>query len=289
MTPTPLFDRAAIARRLARRPGAAPDFVTAMVLDDLGERLMATRHRFARAALIGPDPRGFPAQGLSGGGPIAFSRFSTLLPVEGLPLVPAEPLSLPETGYDLIVSLFDLQIVDDVPGFLSRARAHLAPDGLLLAAAVGGESLKELRAAFIAAESAAFDGAFARVAPMIAFDQAAGLLQRAGLALPVADIETHRVRYADPLALMREIKALGAANPLAERPRRPMTRALLASALEHYADLAGDPDGRVGATLEFLWFSGWAPHESQPRPLRPGSATISMGEAIAKARGPAAS
>lgn len=285
MTEATLFDRTEIARRLARRRGETPDFVTAMALDDLGERLMATRHRFARAAMIGPDPRGFPTQGMSGGGPIVFSRLSTLLPVEGVTLVPTDPLTLPETGYDLIVSIFDLQIAEDVPGFLARARAHLAPDGLLLAVAIGGESLKELRAAFISADSGVLGGAFARVAPMIAFDQAAGLLQRAGLALPVADIETHRVRYADPLALMREIKALGAANPLRERPRRPMSRALLGLALDHYADLAGDPDGRVGATLEFLWFSGWAPHESQPRPLRPGSATISLASAIAQARG----
>ncbi|SFZ85788.1 hypothetical protein SAMN02983003_2958 [Devosia enhydra] len=285
MTEAGLFDRTAIARRLSRRDADGPDFVTAMVLDDLGERLMATRHVFSRAAIIGPDPRFFPTRGLSGGGPIAFERMSTLVPVEGVPLLPTEPLTLPETGYDLIVSLFDLQIAEDVPGFLARARAHLAPDGLLLAAALGGESLKELRAAFIAAESAAFDGAFARVAPMIAFDQAAGLLQRAGLALPVADIETHRVRYADPLALMREVKALGAANPLRERPRRPMTRSLLAEALARYADLAGDADGRVGATLEIIWFSGWAPHESQPKPLRPGSATISFKDALSRARG----
>jgi SAM-dependent methyltransferase len=282
MTMPRVFDRHRIAERLAQRPDEGRDFITSLVLEDLAERLLATRHAFARAIIIGPDPRPFPRTGISGGGPIAFAHASTLLEVPGVPLVPTDPLALPEDGYDLIVSLFDLQIIDDVPGFLARIRAQLAPDGLFLGAAVGGDSLRELRAAFLAAEAETSGGASARIAPMIPFEAVPGLLQRAGLALPVADLESHTVRYGDPLALMRELKGLGAANPLADRPSRPMTRQLLATALQRYGEIAADPDGRVRASLDIIWLSGWAPHESQPKPLRPGSATVSLATILGK-------
>src|SRR5690606_17306747 len=116
----------------------------------------------------------------------------------------------------------------------------------------------------------------ARVAPMAQIRDAGGLLQRAGFALPVADLETHRVRYATPFALMAELKALGASNPLADRPRRPMTRTLLSAAAQAYSERDSDPDGRIRATLEIIWLAGWVPHESQQKPLKPGSATVSM-------------
>jgi SAM-dependent methyltransferase len=220
MPQPPLFDRALIARRLERRPSPRQDFVTALVVEDLMERLSLVRRRFVRAALVAPDPLALPAGAETAEGPFAFERVSTLLPAPGLPLVDPEALALPRTGYDLIVSLFDLHIVEDVPGFLSRLRAHLAPDGLLLAAAPGGETLAELRRAAFAADSALLGGAYGRVAPFIARGAAGGLLQRAGLALPVADVETHVVRYKSPFALLAELKALGATSPLFDRPRR---------------------------------------------------------------------
>src|SRR5690606_7160240 len=164
---------------------------------------------------------------------------------------------LPEGEQDLIVSLLHLQAVNDVPGHLARLKRLLKPDGLLLAAFIGGESLSELREAFLAADLQVSGGASARVAPMAQVRDAGALLQRAGFALPVADVETHRVRYATPFALMAEIKALGASNPLTDRPRRFTTRTLLAAAAQTYATRDADPDGRVRATLEIIWLAGW--------------------------------
>lgn len=271
-----VFDRALVARHLARRPRGHDDFVTRLVLADLDERLGAVTRSLEQAVIISPDPRVLPTSGRSANGPFGFERASTVVEAPGIPLVDPEALDLPRRGYDLIVSLFDLDVVDDVPGFLARARAHLRGDGLFIAAAIGGESLTELREAFLLADAEVNGGAYLRVAPFIPLSEAAGLLQRAGLALPVSDVETHVVRYATPLALMRELKSLGASNPLAERPGKFATPRLLQAASAEYERLAGDPDGRVRATLEIVWMSGWAPHESQQKPLKPGSAEISL-------------
>jgi hypothetical protein len=277
-----IFDRPLVARHLARRPAGHDDFVTRLVLADLAERLATVTRRFEQALIMAPDPAMLPTAGASATDPIGFERVGTVLPGPGAPLVDLDPLVLPRRGYDLIVSLFDLDVVDDVPGFLARARAHLRGDGLFLAAAIGGDSLTELREALFGADAEVNGGAYPRVAPFIPLNEAAGLLQRAGLALPVSDVETHTVRYGSPLALMRELKALGASNPLLDRPRRPATRRLLAAASSAYERLAADPDGRVRATLEIVWMSGWAPHESQQKPLKPGSAEISLTKVLGR-------
>lgn len=271
-----VFDRPLIARHLARRPAGHDDFVTRLVLADLEERLGTVTRDFGQALIMAPDARVLPAQGRSANGLFAYERASTVLPTDGVPLVDPEILDLPKRGYDLIVSIFDLDVVDDVPGFLARARGHLRGDGLFLAAAIGGDSLTELREAFLAADAEISGGAFLRVAPFIPLNEAAGLLQRAGLALPVSDVETHTVRYESPLSLMRELKALGASNPLADRPHKLATLSLIRAASAAYERLAGDSDGRIRATLEIVWMSGWAPHESQQKPLKPGSAEISL-------------
>lgn len=266
-----IFDRALIARHLERRPANRDDFVTRLVLDDLAARLATIKRRFGRALILAPDPSVLPDEGASGEGPIGWERHGTVLGA-----IDAERLALPGDGYDLIVSVLDLQVVNDVPGFLARARRHLAPDGLFMAATLGGSTLTELRESFLAADAEWSGGVYARVAPFIPLGDAGPLLQRAGYALPVTDIETHTVRYADPLALMRELKALGASNPLADRPARMMTRRTLTAAALAYQRGHADPDGRVRATLEIVWMSGWAPHESQQKPLKPGSAQISL-------------
>lgn len=277
-----VFDRDLIAARLRRRPGGLRDFVTALVLDDLEDRLLTVTRDFASALIMGPDAAPLPERGETRNGPFAYERVSTLLDSDGIPLADPEQLSLPRTDYDLIVSILDLQVINDVPGFLVRARAHLAPDGLFLAAALGGSTLSELRQAFLAADAAILGGAVARVAPFIEVRDGGGLLQRAGFALPVADVETHIVRYAGPLALMAELKQLGASNPLADRPERMATRSLIGAASEFYAERASDPDGRVRATLEIVWISGWVPHESQQKPLERGSAQVSLKDVLGK-------
>lgn len=271
-----VFDRDAIAQRLRRRPQRVDDFVTALVLADLRERLGAVTRTFKQAAILSPDAGRMPMVARSAEAGIVFERISTVVAQGDVPLVDPEMLDLPRRGYDLIVSIFDLQVVNDVPGFLARARMHLREDGLFLAAAIGGDSLTELRQALLEADEALSGGAFARVAPFIPLREGGGLLQRAGLALPVADVETHTVRYQQPLSLMQDIKAMGAANPLADRPGKMATRGLLLKAAEAYQRIAGQPDGRVSATLEIIWLSGWAPHESQQQPLKPGSAEISL-------------
>jgi SAM-dependent methyltransferase len=279
MQPPKTFDRELIAGRLRRRKPEAEDFVTRLVLDDLEDRLTVVTRSFRQAAILSPDASRMPERGNTRDGSFPFERYSTT----GEGGLDPERLTLPKTGYDLIVSVFDLQVVNDVVGFLARARQHLAPDGLFIAAAIGGDSLQELRHAFLAAEAALSGGAFARVAPFIPLADAGGLLQRAGLALPVTDIETHTVRYANPIALMQEIRALGASNPLAERPGRMMTPGLLAAAAAAYAEQFSDPDGRIRATLEIIWMSGWAPDESQQKPLKPGSAQVSLKDVLGRA------
>jgi hypothetical protein len=280
--PPKIFDRPLIARRLARRALEAGDFVTDLVLYDLQERLLTVTRTFEQALIMAPDAVSLPQRGETRNAIFDFERVSTLLPMDGAPLVDPENLVLPRRGYDLIVSVLDLQTINDVPGFLARLRMHLAPDGLLLAAALGGATLTELRQAFLAADAEISGGAFARVAPFIDIGDAGGLLQRAGFALPVADVENHVVRYADPFALMTELKALGASNPLADRPNRLATRRLLAAAAEEYSRIATDPDGRVRATLEIVWVSGWVPHESQQKPLAPGSAQVDLKSVLGK-------
>lgn len=278
--PTPLvFDRNRLAANLARRNGAS-DFVTDLVVADLADRLAPVTRDFARALIMGPDPRLLPRTARSANGPIAFKVISTLIPVAGFVSADPEHLTLPATDYDLIVSLLDMQTVNDVPGFLGNLRRHLAPDGLLIAAAIGGKTLTELRDAFLAADVEMLGGVAPRVAPMIDVRDAGALLQRAGFALPVTDLETHIVRYGSPLALFDDLRALGATNPLASRDPRPLSPRHLMRATEIYGERFSDPDGKVRATLEILWLSGWAPHENQQKPLRPGSATTSLRDVL---------
>ena len=281
-SPPQIFDRDLLARRLAGRP-SEPDFVTALILEDLADRLLAVTRSFKHALIMAPDARVLPSQGRSASGPFAFERAATLVPGDG-PVLDPERLTLPSRDYDLIVSLLDLTVVNDVPGFLARIRAHLGPDGLFLAAAIGGDTLSELRQAFLAADAEVSGGAFARVAPFLQLGDAGPLLQRTGYAVPVTDIESLTIRYASPLALMTELKALGAANPLRDRPSRMATPRLLAEASAAYEQLARDADGRIRATLQIVWLSGWAPHESQQQPLRPGSAKISLADVLGKKR-----
>lgn len=273
--PPAIFDTALIARHLAWRTEAA-DFVTDLVLADLEDRLGALIREFPKAAIIGPDPEKLPQVGRTASATFPFARHAAFFGGDDVPPLDGD-------GFNLIVSILHLQAVNDVPGYLARLRAKLAPDGLLMIAALGGETLTELREAFLAADAEIFGGAAARVAPMIQVRDAGALLQRAGLALPVADVETHVVRYSSPFALMAEIKALGAANPLIDRSRRLATPALLAAATEAYAVRDSDPDGRIRATLEIIWLSGWVPHESQQQPLKPGSAKTRLGDALGKA------
>ena len=190
---------------------------------------------------------------------------------ERLPFAPA--------SLDLVVSTLALHWANDLPGAMIQIRRALKPDGLFIGAVFGGETLTELRRALMEAEAELSDGAGLRVAPFADAYDAAGLLQRAGFALPVADLDRVTVRYSHPLRLIADLRAMGETSALAERAG-PLSRPVLARACEIYqARFAGD-DGKVPATFDILTLTGWSPHDSQQKPLKPGSAKVSLAEAL---------
>jgi SAM-dependent methyltransferase len=185
---------------------------------------------------------------------------------------------------DLAVSALAFQFVNDLPGVLTQIRRALRPDGLLLAAMIGGDTLTELRQSFAAAEVECEGGISPRVAPFADLRDLGGLLQRAGLALPVTDVDRIVVRYETAFALMQDLRRMGATNILIERRRAPTRRTTLLRMAQIYGERFADPDGRIRATFDVIWLSAWAPHESQQKPLRPGSAKASLEEAVKRAK-----
>jgi NADH dehydrogenase [ubiquinone] 1 alpha subcomplex assembly factor 5 len=282
-----IFDRNLLRRRRHRTAAAARrhDFLIARAAEDLLERLAIVRRRFPIALNLGAHHGllGARLQSLPG-----IELVVEMEAAEGLLRqcsglrVQADEEALPFRGHclDVVVSVLALQLVNDLPGTLLQIRHALKPDGLLLAAVLGGATLHELRTAFLLAEEEIEGGASPRVAPFADVRELGALLLRAGFALPVADTQTLTVTYPDALALMRELKDAGASNLLRARRRRPLRRATLLRAAEHYADRFGLPNGRVPATFEIVTLTGWAPDESQPQPLRPGSATMRLAEAL---------
>ncbi len=206
---------------------------------------------------------------------------ASLLPDEGVAVVAdEEALPFADASLDLVVSALALQYVNDLPGALIQVRRALKPDGLFLAAMLGGDTLTELRQSFAEAEADVEGGVSPHVAPFADVRDMGALLQRAGFALPVTDVERLTVRYSSPFTLMAELRRMGATNVLTERRRKPLKRATLARMAEIYAQRFSDCDGKVRATFEVIWLSGWAPHESQQKPLRPGSAQARLAEAL---------
>ena len=281
-----LFETGLVIRRrkraLIQATGGA-DFLLRRVADDLVDRLSTVERRFAKAAVVkGWTP--LVAEALAASGQVddvlrveadpAFLSGAKGLVVDGDRL-PLEPGSL-----DLIVSLLNLHEADDLPGQLIQMRRALRPDGLFLACLAGAGTLGELRESMLAAETEIVGGASPRVIPFADVRDVGGLLQRAGFALPVADVEAVTVRYGDMFGLMRDLRAMGATNPLLGRLKRPTRRALFLRAAEIYGDRFADPDGRIRATFNLVWMSGWAPHESQQKPLKPGSGKVSLAEVI---------
>ena len=202
-------------------------------------------------------------------------------------MIDEERLALKEGALDLVVSPLALHWADDLPGALIQVRRALAPDGVFLGAILGGATLTELRQCLLAAEAELSDGAGARVSPFADVLDAAQLLQRAGFALPVADRDVLTVSYADPLALMADLRGMGETAAFVDRPARALTRGVLARTLALYAQRFATPDGRVPATFEVLYLTGWAPHPDQPRPKRPGSATTRLADALGVSERPA--
>jgi SAM-dependent methyltransferase len=285
IAPPKVFDRELLRDRLNRALAAnAPDFLMTRAAEDLEDRLAVIKRDFARSLDLGTPAPHFARVVAATGRPwplraALISRCFT--PNEGACVVADEEfLPFAQESFDLVVSGLSLQWVNDLPGALAQIRRVLAPDGLFLACLPGGASLVELRAAFAQAEEELMGGASPRVAPFVDVRDLGGLLQRAGFALPVADVDSFTLRYDSMFSLCAELRAMGAANALAQRSRLPLRRSVLMRAAEVYAERFSDPDGRVRASFELLWLSGWAPHESQQKPLQPGSAKMRLADAL---------
>ncbi len=289
MTNAPqIFDRRQQRLRLTRaeRLGYA-DFLLARVCDELAERLAAVKRSFTRALDLGTPHRGAVAALAASGQVEHVLRAAPVLDLSrpalsGAAAVVADEELIPfaPKSFDLVVSLLALHGVNDLPGTLAQIRRCLVDDGLFIGCLFGGGTLSELRAAFATAEAEVEGGVSPRVAPFADLRDVGALLQRAGLALPVTDVDTLTVRYDNAFALMRDLRAMGLTNTLAERRRTPLRRATLMRAAAIYAERFTMADGRIPATFDIVWLSGWAPHESQQKPLRPGSAKMRLADAL---------
>ncbi len=281
-----LFDRALVKRRQKRAlaQGAA-DFLLAAAVEELVARLSAVQRDFARALdLGGPSPMLAEALATPARDVFRLAADPAFGAAGRLAVADEEALPLAPASVDLVVSALALQWVNDLPGCLAQIRRALKPDGLLLACLVGGASLPELRASFVAAEAELEGGASPRVSPFGDVRELGALMQRAGFALPVVDFETLTVRYDSMFGLMADLRAMGATNALLARARKPLRRKTLMRAAEIYAERFSDPDGRVRASFDIVWLSGWAPHESQQKPAARGSARMSLEEALKATR-----
>jgi SAM-dependent methyltransferase len=275
-----IFDRRLLRARQQRARALGPEtFLIDRVAAELGERLSVVLRTFARAVDLG-TPTDAMRRVLEGNEKVA--SLIAAAPYNAPLHVTADEEALPfaDGSLDLVVSALALQFVNDLPGTLIQIRRALKPDGLFLAALIGGDSLTELREAFAEAESEIEGGISPRVAPFADVRELGALLQRAGFALPVVDSDRLTVRYESVFVLMRDLRRMGATNVLTERRRTPLRRATLQRMAEIYAQRFADPDGRVRATFEIAWLSGWAPHESQQKPLKPGSARQRLADAL---------
>lgn len=277
----PFEPRLVRQRKLRARAGfKEAAFLHARVAADLADRLEAIPRPFPRVlalgdgGLFGDEVRQRPqlAERLGEIVSAGWADADVLLDPETLPFAPA--------SFDLIVSPLALHWVNDLPGALIQLRHALKPDGLLLGSLFGGATLNELRLSLIEAESELTGGAGPRVAPFADLQDLAGLLQRAGFALPAADRDVVTVRYAEPMRLLADLRAMGETAALRERSPRGLSRRILTRAFETYRQRFSDADGRVLATFEILTATGWAPHESQQKPLRPGSAKARLADAL---------
>jgi SAM-dependent methyltransferase len=288
--PPVLFDRALHRRRLDR---AALSYDTAGFLKsraaaDAVDRLDAILRRFPLAVDLGARTGAF-AEALKDSE--AAGKIDTLIETDlsaamltgrpGLRLVvDEERLPFAAESLDLVVSTLALHWTNDLVGALVQIRRALKPDGLFIGAFLGGATLTELRQCLLEAEAEISGGAHQRVSPFTDGFDGAGLLQRAGFALPVSDVDRVTVRYSHPLSLLKDLRAMGETSVLVDRSRKPLGRKVLFRALELYQQRFAGADGKVSATFEIITVTGWAPHESQQKPLKPGSAKVRLADAL---------
>ena len=288
--PPLLFDRVLHRKRLERAAAGygGADFLKRRAAEDMAHRLEPIMRSFAVAVDLGARNGAF-RDALAASE--AADKVGLLIETDlaepmlaaraGIRLVADEErLPFAEASLDLVVSGLALHWSNDFVGTLIQIRRALKPDGLFIGAILGGETLTELRQSLIAAEAELRGGAGPRVSPFADPPDGAGLLHRAGFALPVADVDRVTVRYAHPLKLMADLRAMGETNVLLDRAPHPLTRAVLGRAFEIYSERFAGPDGRIPATFEILTLTGWAPHPDQQQPLRPGSAKVRLADAL---------
>lgn len=263
-----LFDEKQLARNRARAETHFTDFdfLIRRVEEDIAERLDDITRDFSSVLITGPL-----------GGEILTRRFPN---AHRMPLVTPESLTALAGQYDAILSVGGIHHANDVPGLFIQMRRALKPDGVWIAAMAGGETLAELRASLLQAELDTTGGASPRISPFMDKQQVAGLLQRAGFALPVVDSERISVAYRDMGRLMHDLRGMGEGNALTGRLRHPTARQVFLRAEELYKNQFAEPDGRLTASFDIVFLIGWAPHESQQQPAKRGSATISLADAI---------
>ena len=274
--PPKIFDRAAYRARRQRAKG--DPFLAAQAAELMAERLGTINRHFAIALDLSSRQPSFEAlqhaaQNWVRVAPVADPDAPTIVADE-------EYVPFADASFDLVVSVLSLHAVNDLPGALVQIRRVLKPDGLFLAAMFGGDTLTELRQAFVTAEAEITRGISPRVAPFADVRELGGLLQRAGFTLPVADVERTLVRYRELKTLFSDLRGLGETNSLKGRRTSLLTRSLLAAVTKEYSLHFADPDGRFRATFAIVYLIGWAPHESQQKPLLPGSAKTSLAEAL---------
>jgi SAM-dependent methyltransferase len=293
-SPMQVFDRALHARRRARAAANFEnhDFLIRHVADEFSGRLAAVKRDFPLALDLGSHGRALRLLDLAPGkiGRIVSADLAPAMLAGGRGLrVAADEERLPfrDGTFDLVASLLSLHWVNDLPGALIQIRRALRPDGLFIAALFGGETLTELRQSLGEAEIALEGGLSPRVSPFADLRDMGALMQRTGFALPVVDTDRVTVRYDNALKLMAELRGMGETNALFERRRTPLRRATLLRAADIYREKFGQAGGRIPATFEIVTVTGWSPHESQQKPLAPGSATARLADALGTSEHPA--
>jgi NADH dehydrogenase [ubiquinone] 1 alpha subcomplex assembly factor 5 len=274
-----VFDRRLLRLRRDRaaRNIGQHDFLFAEVAERLAERLSLVKKEFPLVVSLGGAP-GVPLQKRAGTEHVI--RMDTSFRMAPDVVADEELLPFRAGSIDAVISNLNLHWVNDLPGALLQIRQALKPDGLFLAALLGNESLKELRQCLMEAELEVTGGASPRVSPFADAHDIGALMQRAGFALPVVDSDKITVQYANPLKLMQDLRGMGASNAIRNRLMKPTRRAVIMKAARLYHEKFADQDGYVPATFHVIYAIGWAPHESQPKPLKPGSARNRLAEAL---------
>lgn len=278
-----IFDRATHRRRRQRFAGG-PDFLRRAIEERLLDRLDDIRRPLGRVLVLGAQDGELAAalrQRPGVEGVVTADEVERpYVPVDPDVVVDEELLPFAPGAFRTVLSALSLHWINDLPGLLLQIRRCLVPDGLLLAAFPGGETLAEARECLLAAELELRGGAGPRVSPMIDVKDAGALLQRAGFALPVTDVEQLTVRYGEPLQLLLELRAMGESQAFVEGARTPLSRPVIGHFAELYRRRFSDPDGRVRARFDIVSMTGWAPDDSQPKPLRRGSGEVSLAKAL---------